>query len=443
MNANTGNLWINNTCYGLTELTLIGSGSDCHIQIPQANERHARIEHRENGFFIRDLRSSSGFLLNGLPMTEAILTDFDVIELADTRLVFTSQKDSQSRFGMTSKNPLWNYELSAISNVCSTPFPVLLLGPSGTGKEVLAHKIHEASLRRKGAFLSVNCSALTETLVESELFGHIKGSFTGATNDRKGAFEAARGGTLFLDEIGDLPMSLQAKLLRALENNEIRPVGSDRTIHTDVRILAATHQNLLQKVQQGSFRQDLFYRLNVITIHTPALKDRMEDFEDLLYKFAKDLRVRFSFAAIEELKKHTWPGNIRELRNVVARSSALFPQQQIEPHHIRRLLDKQVTSPFSFHIPIDKILPQSNIPQYSQGDKPLSDKISTSVEINRGQATSPINIVREVEKQLIIEQLCQTKGNQRAAARALGIPKSTFHDRMRGYEIDPRMFSQK
>ncbi len=443
MNANTGNLWINNTCYELSDLTLMGAGYDSHIQIPQANERHARIEKRENGFFIRDLRSTSGLLVNGVPVSESLLTDFDVIEIADTRIVFTSQKNSQSRFTLTSKNPLWNYELSAISNVCSTPFPVLLLGPSGTGKEVLAHKIHEASLRRKGAFLSVNCSALTETLVESELFGHTKGSFTGATNDRKGAFEAARGGTLFLDEIGDLPMSLQAKLLRALENNEIRPVGSDRTIHTDVRILAATHQNLLQKVQQGSFRQDLFYRLNVITIHTPALKDRMEDFEDLLYKFAKDLRVRFSFAAIEELKKHTWPGNIRELRNVVARSSALFPQQQIEPQHIRRLLDKQVTSPFSFHIPMDKILPQSNIPQYTQGDKPLSDKISTSVEINRGKATSPINIVREVEKQLIIEQLCQTKGNQRAAARALGIPKSTFHDRMRSYEIDPRVFSRK
>ena len=198
----------------------------------------------------------------------------------------------------------------SLSSVATSSCPVLILGPSGTGKDVLANAIHNSSKKSGAPFISVNCSALTETLVESELFGHTKGSFTDAVSDRKGAFEAARGGTLFLDEIGDLPYSLQAKLLRALENNEIRPVGSDRSIKTDVRIIAATHQNLYNKIRDGEFRADLFYRLNVITIETPALKERIEDFDNLLYSFARQMRVRFSFNAIKTLKKHDWPGNI-------------------------------------------------------------------------------------------------------------------------------------
>ncbi len=188
-----------------------------------------------------------------------------------------------------------------LGNVAKTDFPVLILGPSGTGKDVIAQALHQTS-DRQGPFLSVNCSALSETLIESELFGHVKGSFTGAVNDRKGAFEAARGGTLFLDEIGDLSYNLQAKLLRALENGEIRAVGADRNTQTDVRIIAATHQNLGEKIREGSFRSDLYYRLNVVTVTPPALNLRMEDFEGLLYGFARSMRVRFSHGAIVSLK---------------------------------------------------------------------------------------------------------------------------------------------
>ncbi|WP_374032992.1 sigma 54-interacting transcriptional regulator [Bdellovibrio bacteriovorus] len=217
-------------------------------------------------------------------------------------------RKSQPPFPIKSRNEVWNEELQTLSNVAKTEFPVLILGPSGTGKDVIAQALHENSLRDKGPFVSVNCSALSETLIESELFGHVKGSFTGAINDRKGAFEAARGGTLFLDEIGDLSYSLQAKLLRALENNEIRPVGADRNVRTDVRIIAATHQNLSEKIREGLFRSDLYFRLNVVSVAPPALALRMEDFEELLYTFARKMRVRFSFRRHRPYEKASMAG---------------------------------------------------------------------------------------------------------------------------------------
>ena len=167
-------------------------------------------------------------------------------------------------------------------------FPILLLGESGVGKEVIARYIHNKSSRRGKPFITINCSSLGESLIESELFGHIKGSFTGAICDRKGAFEVARYGTLFLDEIGDLAIHLQPKLLRALENQEIHPIGSDHNIKTDVRIIAATNKNLDALIEKGEFRSDLFFRLNVVQIKIPALRERMEDFEALLFNLSRE-----------------------------------------------------------------------------------------------------------------------------------------------------------
>lgn len=310
------------------------------------------------------------------------------------------------RFPLQSRNPLWNAELQSLMGVAQTDFPVLVLGPSGTGKDVIAQAIHKSSPRDRAPFVSVNCSALTETLIESELFGHIKGAFTGAFSDRKGAFESARYGTLFLDEIGDLPFSLQAKLLRALENSEIRPVGSDKVIKTNVRVIAATHQNLAQKIQEGQFRADLFFRLNVISVATPALKDRIDDFEDLLNVFAKQMRVRFSYDAIQKLKMHSWPGNVRELRNLVFRASAVFPKEQIDIVRAERLLKSSsaCTPP-----------PEDNNP-------------------------ARLSIIKEVERQIILKKLQDNKGNQRRTAQELGMPKSTLNDRLRQYKINPKIY---
>lgn len=303
--------------------------------------------------------------------------------------------------------------------MAETDYPVLLLGPSGTGKDVLTKNIHYASHRRSAPFLSVNCSALTETLIESELFGHTRGSFTGAIADRKGAFEAARGGTLFLDEIGDLSYSLQAKLLRAIENTEIRPVGSDRTIKTDVRIIAATHQDLRQKIEDGLFRADLYFRLNVITVDVPSLKDRLEDFDDLLYTFAREMKVRFSYNAIISLRKHDWPGNIRELKNLIARASALYPKAYITEDHIELLLNKR-----------DRLSAVMG----------AAGNGGTRYAAPQSSSAPSLSVIREIEKQMILKRLAANHGNQKLTAIDLGIPKSTLHDRIKSYNIDVKAF---
>ena len=213
-----------------------------------------------------------------------------------------------------------------IDKVAPTEARVLITGSNGTGKEVVAHLIHDNSQRAKGSMVEVNCAAIPSELIESELFGHIKGSFTGAVKDRAGKFEQADGGTLFLDEIGDMSLSAQTKVLRALQENEITRVGSDKPIKVNVRVLAATNKNLKQEIEKGNFREDLYHRLNVIPIHVPDLKDRKEDIPMLVNHFIqlicseqgwKDKGI--SNEAINALQQHHWPGNIRELRNVIER----------------------------------------------------------------------------------------------------------------------------
>ena len=213
-----------------------------------------------------------------------------------------------------------------IDKVAPTEARVLITGSNGTGKEVVAHLIHENSNRAKGPMVEVNCAAIPSELIESELFGHMKGSFTGAVKDRAGKFEQADGGTLFLDEIGDMSLSAQTKVLRALQENEITRVGSDKTIKVNVRVIAATNKNLQQEIEKGNFREDLFHRLNVIPIHVPNLKDRKEDipllvnhFIDLICNEQGWKNKSINDEAILALQAHDWPGNIRELRNVIER----------------------------------------------------------------------------------------------------------------------------
>lgn len=213
-----------------------------------------------------------------------------------------------------------------INKVAPTEARVLITGSNGTGKEVVAHLIYENSQRAKGPMVEVNCAAIPSELIESELFGHIKGSFTGAVKDRAGKFEQADGGTLFLDEIGDMSLSAQTKVLRALQENEITRVGSDKTIKVNVRVIAATNKNLKLEIEKGNFREDLYHRLNVIPIHIPDLKDRKEDIPLLVNYFIHQICAEQGWKskninddAIQALQQHHWPGNIRELRNVIER----------------------------------------------------------------------------------------------------------------------------
>jgi len=254
----------------------------------------------------------------------------------------------------------------------------------------------------------INCSALSENLIESELFGHVRGSFTGSMENRKGAFETARGGTLFLDEIGDLPLFLQPKLLRAIENKEIRSLGSDCAIKTDVRIIAATHKNLKQEIMKNKFREDLYHRLNICRVAPPSLINRMEDFETLLYKFAKEQRVGFTYRAIEKLKNYSWPGNIRELKNLVIRAAAYFPGQRIEEQNLDQLIDKDVEE--------------------------KEDLIDT------GSYGGELPPMKEMERKMIVAQMKKHFGNQKKAAEELKMPKSTLYDKLRSYKINPLSF---
>lgn len=222
-----------------------------------------------------------------------------------------------------------------IKQVADTDVNVLILGESGTGKELIARQLHQSSARAHKAFVPVNCGAIPSELLESELFGHEKGAFTGAVTARQGRFELAQGGSLFLDEIGDMPLAMQVKLLRVLEEKQFERVGSNKSVKADVRIISATHRNLEAAIEQGRFREDLYYRLNVFPIESPALREHAQDIPLVIESYTqklveKGLSVRFTAKAINRLCHYTWPGNVRELTNLLERLAILYPQQQID-----------------------------------------------------------------------------------------------------------------
>ena len=235
------------------------------------------------------------------------------------------RKKVDNKFAMIGKSQSLENVRSIIKKVAPTDARVLINGPNGSGKEIVANQLHQLSARSKQYFIEVNCAAIPSELIESELFGHIKGSFTSAIKDRKGKFELANGGTLFLDEIGDMSLSAQAKVLRALQENRITPVGSGKSIPVDVRIIAATNKNLKKEIEEGRFREDLYHRLSVIVIDVPSLNSRKEDIPELIDHFLNNLTDQgfapktFTQEAIDHLKSADWTGNIRELRNVVER----------------------------------------------------------------------------------------------------------------------------
>ncbi|WP_337881110.1 sigma-54-dependent Fis family transcriptional regulator [Rheinheimera sp.] len=247
-----------------------------------------------------------------------------------------SQAEQHRFIGMVGQTPAMQQVRFLIQQVAKTDANVLILGDSGTGKEVVARNIHALSNRAGGPFVPLNCGAIPAELLESELFGHEKGAFTGAISTRKGRFELAQGGTLFLDEIGDMPLPMQVKLLRVLQERVYERVGGSQPIKADVRIIAATHRALEQMIEEGRFREDLFYRLNVFPIETPALRDRAEDLpalvQELVHRAEQQghARVKFTERALDSLKLHSWPGNVRELANLVERMAIMFPNQVVD-----------------------------------------------------------------------------------------------------------------
>jgi two-component system response regulator HydG len=292
--------------------------------------------------------------------------------------------------------------------VAPTEATVLITGESGTGKELFARAVHANSERKNGQLVTVNCAALTETLLESELFGHEKGSFTGADRQRDGRFKQADKGTIFLDEVGEIPITMQAKILRAIQEREVQRLGSDKVIHVDVRIVAATNRDLKEDVGQGKFREDLFYRLNVMNLHIPPLRERAEDIPLLAQHFLakyvkknrKDLKG-FTPIAMDVLVKSPWPGNVRELENVIERAVILCMSSYVSiedlPPSLTAGFEKSRTAPGENHL----------------AGRSLED----------------------IESQAICETLEQTRGNKTEAAKVLNITRTTLNNKIRKYNI--------
>lgn len=307
-----------------------------------------------------------------------------------------------------------------IAQVAKTEATVLILGGSGTGKEMVARAIHASSLREEGPFIAVNCGAIPADLLETELFGHEKGAFTGAHASRAGRFEQAEGGTLFLDEIGDMPLPMQVKLLRVLQEKSYERVGGNRTYHTNVRILAATHCDLEAKIAEGLFREDLYYRLNVFPITLPLLRERAQDIPLLINDFLSKLKeshqveVRLTDAALTALCKYSWPGNIRQLANVVERLTILYPGKTIDIID----LPEEVSGPW--------VTPDSPL---------LSKDFHAVIYAFPEQGIDLKNYLEDLEIHFISQALVLTQGVVARAAQLLGMRRTTLVEKMRKYEM--------
>ncbi|MDX2289623.1 MAG: nitrogen regulation protein NR(I) [Hyphomicrobiaceae bacterium] len=331
------------------------------------------------------------------------------------------------------RSPAMQEIYRVLARLTQSDLTVMINGESGTGKELVARVLHDYGKRRQGPFVAINMAAIPRELIESELFGHEKGAFTGAQNRTQGRFEQAEGGTLFLDEIGDMPLEAQTRLLRVLQQGEYTTVGGRTPIKTNVRIIAATHRDLRQQIQQGLFREDLFYRLNVVPLRLPPLRERLEDIGDLVRHFLRQsaregLGQRgIEQAAVDRLKSHNWPGNVRELENFVRRLVALHAQDTLTPDIVDvELAGAAVVSDSGGAIPAQSL--GEMVERY------LSEHFS-----EYGSELPPPGlydrVIREVERPLLSAALAATRGNQIRAAELLGLNRNTLRARIKTLDI--------
>lgn len=325
--------------------------------------------------------------------------------LAKEKIISNLRQELNAKDGfqaMTGNSPAMQQIYELIGSVAKSDIPVIIYGESGTGKELVANAIHHLSCRVKRAFVKVNCAALNESLLESELFGHVKGAFTGAVKTRVGRFEAAHKGDIFLDEIGDMPLSTQVKLLRVIEEKKIEKVGDNQSMPVDVRIISATNKDLKTLIEQGAFREDLFYRISVLPIHIPPLRDRKQDLPLLINTFLNRIRLKtgkpisaMNKEALALLYGYQWPGNVRELINVIEHAFVLCHEKEITPNHLPDTFFKKQSTTFEYQI--------------QPGDND--------------------------EKKQLMAAILSANGNKSEAAKILGISRVAVYNRLKKYDI--------
>ncbi len=376
--------------------------------------KHLQVTRRESGFHVLDLNSTNGTFVGGIRIFEVEVPLNTVLRVGETELIVEAQTEDQKDqpfHGIIGDDPSVRQLVELIERVAPANAAVTVLGESGTGKELVARALHVCSPRAEQPFIPINCAAISKELIESELFGHEKGAFTGADKQRKGAFEAAHGGTLFLDEIGELPVDLQAKLLRVLESGELKRVGASRPLHVDVRVVAATNRDLLTDARRGNFREDLYYRLCVVPMRLPPLRNRKGDIGVLAEHFVRTYSprgqtVQLTASALERLQQYSWPGNIRELRNVVHRALLLRKGPQLDASDI--LFDQAFSS--------DSVSPS---------DLLLEVPVGVTLEV----------VMQRLERQVVENTLRRYQYNKDRAAKELGLGRSSLFRRLRAWGL--------
>jgi len=381
-----------------------GKGNTIRLNDPHVSHEHAKVTLTTEGVLVEDLGSRNGTEVNGVPVDTLILHQGAVLTVGKTELLLEvgSAAGRVSSFhGVIGTSDSMNKLFATLEKLVSTDVSLLLTGETGTGKDVLAKAMHRAGPRKGKPFAVFDCGAVAANLVESDLFGHTKGAFTGATDDRNGVFETGDGGTVFLDEIGELPLELQPRLLRVLEQRQVRRVGGQEPRDVDVRVIAATNRNLDKEVDAGRFRRDLYFRLSAAVVHVPALRERMDDLPELAASFLRELGkpLVIAPATLKALSDYDWPGNVRELKNVITSAAAMAEGTTLDPQDLlffKRRGNRAAT--------LDRL--------------PLAGRT-----------------LEHLERAAISQTLLQTGGNKSKTAKILGIASSTLYEKIKKYGL--------
>lgn len=411
-------------------ITKIGKkeNNDFVISDTTVSRNHLSLEYTSDTFLLRDMDSTNGTYVNGTRVKEAYLVPGDRIKIGNTTLEFVAfeekvkiEPSDKELFGGMAGSSLKMRQIFGLLEKISPSFATVIIeGETGTGKDLVAHAIHDNSPRKNKPFVVFDCGSVAPNLIESELFGHEKGSFTGAVKSRRGAFEEANGGTIFLDEIGELTLDLQPKLLRALESREIRRVGTNLPVPIDVRVICATNKNLKKEVTEGRFREDLYYRLSVVKILLPPLRERHEDIPLIVEKFLRDgksnkladgtLKItRVEDDALKAMQRYRWQGNVRELQNIIERASAIAEKDSITKEHIDFVFSE-----------IDK-------------DEERTEKLQVIKDAPFKEAKQ--KVVEVFERDYLLDLLRRNNYNLSKAAREAGIDRKHIRNLLKKYGI--------